>query len=259
MDLGIAGRTAIVCASSRGLGRACAIELARAGCRVVINGRDAARLEQAAEEIRTATGSEVVPVAADVATTEGQAALLAAAPAPDILVTNNGGPPFANFREITRERAIDGVVGNMIVPIELVQRVIDGMVERRFGRIVNITSSSVKMPLAGLDLSSGARAGLTGFLAGVARSVAHANVTINFLLPGPFETDRLRSGLETAARNRSVPVEKVAEERRGQNPSRRFGDPAEFGAACAFLCSAHAGYIVGQSVLIDGGAYPGIL
>jgi 3-oxoacyl-[acyl-carrier protein] reductase len=259
MDLGIAGRTAIVCASSRGLGRACAIELARAGCRVVINGRDAARLEQAAEEIRTATGSEVVAVAADVATPDGQAALLAAAPTADILVTNNGGPPFADFREITRERAIAGVVGNMIAPIELVQRVIDGMVERRFGRIVNITSSSVKMPLADLDLSSGARAGLTGFLAGVARSVAHANVTINFLLPGPFETDRLRSGLETAARNRSVPVEKVAEERRGQNPSRRFGDPAEFGAACAFLCSAHAGYIVGQSVLIDGGAYPGIL
>ena len=145
------------------------------------------------------------------------------------------------------------------MPIELVQRVVDGMVERRFGRIVNITSASVKMPLPGLDLSSGARAGLTGFLAGVARSVAHANVTINFLLPGPFETDRLRSTLESAARERGVPVEAVAEERRRGNPARRFGDPAEFGAACAFLCSAHAGYIVGQSVLVDGGAYPGVL
>jgi 3-oxoacyl-[acyl-carrier protein] reductase len=259
MDLGITGRTAIVCASSRGLGRGCAMELARAGCRVVVNGRDPARLEQTAQEIRAETGSDVVAVAADVATPEGQAALFAAAPTPDILVTNNAGPPFADFRAITRERAIAGVVGNMIVPIELVQRVIDGMVERRFGRIVNITSSSVKMPLAGLDLSSGARAGLTGFLAGVARSVAHANVTINFLLPGPFDTDRLRSGLETAAKGRNVPIEDVAEERRAQNPSRRFGDPAEFGAACAFLCSAQAGYIVGQSLLIDGGAYPGIL
>ena len=261
MDLGIAGRTAVVCASSRGLGRGCAAALAQVGCRVVVNGRDAAVLERTAEEIRAATGAEVVPVAADVATPDGQAALLAAAGpgGPDILVTNNAGPPFADFRAIDRERAIKGVVGNMIVPIELVQRVVDGMVERRFGRIVNITSSSVKMPLAGLDLSSGARAGLTGFLGGVARSVAHANVTINFLLPGPFETDRLRSGLETAAKGRGVPVEAVADERRAQNPARRFGDPSEFGAACAFLCSAQAGYIVGQSILIDGGAYPGIL
>lgn len=261
MDLGIAGRTAVVCASSRGLGRGCATALARAGCRVVVNGRDAAALERAAAEIRAETGAEVVPVAADVVTHEGQAALLAATGAggPDILVTNNAGPPFADFRAIDRERAIAGVVGNMIVPIELVQRVVDGMVARRFGRIVNITSSSVKAPLAGLDLSSGARAGLTGFLAGVARSVAHANVTINFLLPGPFETDRLRSGLEVAAESRGVPVEVIADERRAQNPSRRFGSPAEFGAACAFLCSAHAGYIVGQSILIDGGGYPGIL
>ena len=260
MDLGITGRTAVVCASSRGLGRGCATALALAGCRVIVNGRDAAVLERAAEEIRAETGAEVIPIAADVATHEGQAALLAAAPGgPDILVTNTGGPPFADFRTIDRERAIAGVLGNMIVPIELVQRVVDGMVERRFGRIVNITSSSVKMPLAGLDLSSGARAGLTGFLAGVARSVAHANVTINFLLPGPFETDRLRSGLEGTARTRGVPVETVADERRAQNPSRRFGDPSEFGAACAFLCSAQAGYIVGQSILIDGGAYPGIL
>jgi 3-oxoacyl-[acyl-carrier protein] reductase len=259
VDLGIAGRTAVVCASSRGLGRACAFELARAGCRVVVNGRDASALERTAAEIRDAAGAEVVPVAADVATPEGQAALLAAAPAPDILVNNNAGPPFADFRAVDREAMLKGVVGNMVAPIELIQRVVDGMVERRFGRIVNITSSSVKMPLAGLDLSSGARAGLTGFLAGVARSVAHANVTINFLLPGPFDTDRLRSGLEVAAKARGVPLETVANERRAQNPSKRFGDPAEFGAACAFLCSARAGYITGQSLLVDGGAYPGIL
>jgi len=259
MDLGIVGRTAIVCASSRGLGRACAVELARAGCRVVVNGRDAAVLERTAAEIRGATGAEVVAVAADVATPEGQDALLKAAPAPDILVNNNAGPPFADFRALDREALLKGVVGNMVVPIELVQRVIDGMVERRFGRIVNITSASVKMPLAGLDLSSGARAGLTGFLAGVARSVARANVTINFLLPGPFETDRLRSNVEAAARGRGVPAEQVAEERRKGNPAGRFGDPAEFGAACAFLCSAQAGYITGQSLLIDGGAYPGVL
>jgi 3-oxoacyl-[acyl-carrier protein] reductase len=259
MDLGIKGRTAIVCASSRGLGRGCAMELARAGCKVVINGRDRGRLARTAEELRSETGAEVVEVAADVGTPEGQAALLAAAPAPDILVNNNAGPPFADFRRIDREAMLKGVTGNMVVPIELIQKVIDGMVKRRFGRIVNITSSSVKMPLAGLDLSSGARAGLTGFLAGVARSVAHANVTINFLLPGPFDTDRLRSGLEMAAKQRGVSVETVADERRSQNPSRRFGDPAEFGAACAFLCSAQAGYITGQSLLIDGGAYPGIL
>jgi 3-oxoacyl-[acyl-carrier protein] reductase len=259
MDLGIAGRTAVVCASSRGLGRACALELARAGCRVVVNGRDPEALERTAAEIRGATGAEVAAVAADVAAPAGQAALLAAAPAPDILVNNNAGPPFADFRDIDREALLRGVVGNMAVPIELVRAVVDGMVERRFGRIVNITSSSVKMPLSGLDLSSGARAGLTGFLAGVARSVAHANVTINFLLPGPFDTDRLRAGMEGAAEKQGVPVERVADERRAQNPSRRFGDPAEFGAACAFLCSARAGYITGQSLLIDGGAYPGIL
>jgi 3-oxoacyl-[acyl-carrier protein] reductase len=259
MDLGIAGHTAVVCASSRGLGRACATELARAGCRVIVNGRDPSVLEATAREIRDATGAEVVAVPADVATAEGQAALLAAAPEPDILVTNNGGPPPADFRRLDRGALLAGVVGNMVVPIELAQRVIDGMVGRRFGRIVNITSSSVKMPLAGLDLSSGARAGLTGFLAGVARSVAHANVTINFLLPGPFETDRLRSNLEGAARARGVDVQEVADERRQGNPARRFGDPAEFGAACAFLCSAQAGYIVGQSLLIDGGGYPGVL
>jgi 3-oxoacyl-[acyl-carrier protein] reductase len=259
MDLGIAGRKAIVCASSRGLGRACAFALAEAGCDVVVNGRERARVEQTAGEIAKASSARVQAVTADVATPEGQAALLAACPEPDILVNNNAVPPFRDFRELTRQQMIDGVIANMIIAVELTQKAIGPMTAKKFGRIVNITSGSVKMPLAGLDLSSGARAGLTGFLAGVARSVAHANVTINFLLPGPFETDRLRSNVDAAARGRGVPAEQVAEERRKGNPADRFGDPAEFGAACAFLCSAQAGYITGQSLLIDGGAYPGVL
>ncbi len=259
MDLGLQSRSAIVCASSQGLGRACAVELAAAGCRVVINGRDAERLARVADELASETGAEIVPVAADVGTAEGRAALLAAAPAPDILVNNNAGPPFRDFRDVDAEALRDGVNANMATPIALVQSVIDGMVQRRFGRIVNITSGSVKMPMSGLDLSSGARAGLTGFLAGVARSVAHANVTINFLLPGAFDTARLRSNTEAAAERQGTSPEELADRRRGEIPARRFGDPAELGAACAFLCSAQAGYITGQSVLIDGGAFPGIL
>ncbi len=257
MDLGISGRKAIVCASSRGLGRACATALAQAGCEVVVNGRDKARLEATAEAIRTATGAKVTAVVADVADPEGQAALLAACPEPDILVNNNGGPPFRDFRVLTRQNVLDGIVGNMVSAIELTQKVIDPMVRRRFGRIVNITSGSVKMPLVGLDLSSGARAGLTAFMAGVARSVIGANVTINFLLPGPFDTDRLRSNIEAGAKARGVDVEVIAKERAAATPAKRFGHPDEFGAACAFLCSAQAGYITGQSLLVDGGAYPG--
>jgi 3-oxoacyl-[acyl-carrier protein] reductase len=259
MDLGLQGRNAIVCASSQGLGRACAVELARAGCRVVINGRDGDRLAPVAATIARETGAEIVPVAADVGTPEGRRQLLDAAPAADILVNNNAGPPFRDFRELDAEALQDGVNANMVTPIALVQSLVDGMVDRRFGRIVNITSGSVKMPMSGLDLSSGARAGLTGFLAGVARSVAHANVTINFLLPGAFDTARLRSNTESAAERRGVTADELAELRRGEIPARRFGDPAEFGAACAFLCSARAGYITGQSLLIDGGAFPGIL
>ena len=196
MDLGIAGRKAIVCASSRGLGRACAHRLAEAGCEVVINGRDKDRLAATAEELRKATGAKITAVAADVATPEGQKALFAACPEPDILVNNNAGPPFRDFRELDRQKMIDGVIGNMIVAIELIQKAIDPMVAKKFGRIVNITSGSVKMPIAGLDLSSGARAGLTAFLAGVARTVAASNVTINFILPGIFDTDRFRSNVE---------------------------------------------------------------
>ncbi|MFD1701913.1 SDR family oxidoreductase [Methylopila henanensis] len=256
MDLGISGRTAVVCASSKGLGRACAEALAAEGCRVVINGRDAERLERTAAEIRETTGAEVIAVVGDVATPEGQAALLAAAPTPDILVNNNAGPPRRDFREIDRDAMLKGVVANMVTPIELIQQVIDGMAERGFGRIVNITSASVKAPIVGLDLSSGARAGLTAFLAGVARTVAHRNVTINAILPGMFDTDRLRGGFPAEAKLRGITPEEVAEERRQGNPSKRFGSPAEFGQACAFLCSAQAGYITGQNLLIDGGGFP---
>ena len=259
MDLGIAGRKAIVCASSRGLGRACAMELARAGCEVVINGRDKARLDATAGEIKAATGAKVIAVAADVATSEGQSALFTACPEPDILVNNNGGPPFRDFRELARAQMVDGVIANMVVAIELVQRAIDPMIRRRFGRIVNITSGSVKMPLAGLDLSSGARAGLTAFLAGVARSVAASNVTINFLLPGTFDTDRLRSNMEANAKRRGMSVDEARAERIATVPAKRFGEAEEFGHACAFLCSAQAGYITGQNLLIDGGVFPGTL
>ena len=257
MDLGIAGRKAIVCASSRGLGRACAQRLAEAGCEVVINGRNREQLEAAAAELRKSTGAKIAAVAADVGSPDGQKALFAACPEPDILVNNNAGPPFRDFRQLDRQKMLDGVTANMIVAVELIQKAIDPMIARKFGRIVNITSGSVKMPLAGLDLSSGARAGLTAFLAGVARSVAPANVTINFLLPGTFETDRLRSNIEANAKSKGVNFDQARTERMATVPAKRFGEPDELGAACAFLCSAHAGYITGQNLLIDGGVFPG--
>jgi 3-oxoacyl-[acyl-carrier protein] reductase len=259
MDLGLEGRYAIVCASSAGLGKACAVELARAGCTVVINGRDAGRLEAAAADIRAETGATVIPIIGDIGLAETQDALISAVPQVDIMVNNNGGPPFRDFREVNRVAMLEGVSANMVTPIELIQRVIDGMVERCFGRIVNITSGSVKMPLSGLDLSSGARLGLTGFLAGVARSVAHANVTINFLLPGSFDTDRQASGLTRKAEQQGVEMATIRAQSEATIPAKRFGEPAEFGAACAFLCSAQAGFITGQSLLIDGGAFPGVL
>jgi 3-oxoacyl-[acyl-carrier protein] reductase len=257
MDLGISGRKAMVCASSRGLGRACAFRLAEAGCEVVVNGRDKARTEGTANEIARATGGKVIPVIADVATPQGQAALFAAMAEPDILVNNNAGPPFRDFRELDRQKMVDGVIGNMIVAIELIQKVVGPMQARKFGRIVNITSGSVKMPLGGLDLSSGARAGLTAFLAGVARQVAADNVTINFLLPGSFATDRLESNMQSVAKNQNITVEQAKAARAASVPAKRFGEPDEFGAACAFLCSAHAGYITGQNLLMDGGVFPG--
>jgi 3-oxoacyl-[acyl-carrier protein] reductase len=258
MDLGIAGRKAIVCASSRGLGRACAEALAAAGCEVVINGRDRDRLMATADELRKTTGAKIIPVAADVASPEGQKALFAACAEPDILINNNAGPPFRDFRELDRQKMIDGVIANMIVAVELVQKAIDPMVAKKFGRIVNITSGSVKMPLAGLDLSSGARAGLTAFLAGIARTVAASNVTINFVLPGTFDTDRFRSNIEATAKKKGISYDVAFAERVNSTvPAKRVGQPKEFGDTCAFLCSAQAGYITGQNILIDGGAFAG--
>jgi 3-oxoacyl-[acyl-carrier protein] reductase len=257
MDLGIAGRKAMVCASSRGLGYACAAALANAGCEVVINGRRQDVLDATVAELTASTGAKITGIVADVGTPAGQEALLAACPEPDILVNNNSGPPLVDFRSLSRQQMLDGVVANMVTAIELTQRVIDPMVRRQFGRIVNITSGTVKMPLAGLDLSSGSRAGLTAFLAGIARTVAASNVTINFILPGAFDTDRLRGTLEASARKQGVEYDTVASQRKNTIPARRFGDKAELGALCAYLCSTHAGFITGQSILIDGGAYPG--
>ena len=256
MDLGIRGSRAIVCASSRGLGRACAVALAEAGVSIVINGRDPATLERTAKEIRKATGADVTPVAADIGIPEGQAAVLAACPEPDILINNNGGPPFRDFRALGRQAMLDGVTMNMVTPIELIQRVIDPMAARGFGRIVNITSLSVKMPMTGLDLSSGARAGLTAFVAGVARTVADRNVTINNLLPGYFDTERLRKGFTASAQRTGRSEEEIAAEWEASVPAKRLGTPADFGHTCAFLCSVHAGYITGQNILMDGGLYP---
>lgn len=259
MDLGIAGRKAIVCASSAGLGRACALELARAGVDVVVNGRDAAKLAETAAAIRAETGVTVTEVVGDLSTEEGRAALLAACPNPDILVNNNGGPPLKPYTELEADGIRAGIEANFVTPALLIQAVLPGMVERGFGRVVNITSGSVKMPLPGLDLSSGARAGLTGFVAGIARQVAGANVTINGLLPGSFDTARIASMTQAAAgKNGTTPAEEKAK-RAESIPAKRIGDPAEFGAACAFLCSDKAGFITGQSLLIDGGAFPGIL
>lgn len=259
MDLGISGRTALVCASSRGLGRACAMALGREGARVIVNGRDPERLARTAAEIRAETGAEVIAVAADVGTEGGRAALLSAAGDVDILINNNGGPPPADFRTLSHDQMLAGIEANMLTPIALVQAVIDGMVTRRFGRIVNITSYSVKMPISGLDLSSGARIGLTGFLAGVARQVAHANVTINNLLPGSFDTDRIAALNQKLAAERGTTADEQRVLREASIPARRLGTPEEFGHACAFLCSAYSGYITGQSVLLDGGAFPGVM
>lgn len=255
MDLGIAGCSAIVCASSRGLGKGCAMSLARNGVNVVINGRDEAVTNATADEIRAATDVTVTPVIADVSSKSGQAALLAACPKPDILVNNNGGPPFRDFRDLSREDLLEGVTMNFATPIELIQAVIDNMVTQRFGRIVNITSISVKRPVPGLDLSSGARAGLTAFLAGVARTVAQHNVTINHILPGYIETDRLRGALAFNSQKSNISVEDAAATLASEVPAKRFGNPEEFGEACAFLCSQQAGYITGQNLALDGGLF----
>ena len=256
MDLGIRGRKAIVCASSRGLGRGCALALAREGCDVVVNGRDAETLSRTAADIRDSTGTNVTEVVADVSTPEGQRALLEACSDPDILVNNNGGPPRRDYTELDRDAMIAGVVQNMVTPIELIQAVLPGMAERRFGRVVNITSLSVFMPIEGLDLSSAARAGLTAFLAGVCRTVADRDVTVNALLPGKMDTDRLRGGMAGTAKRTGRTIEEVADAQRAEIPARRFGEAEEFGEICAFLCSRQASYIVGRNVVVDGGLYP---
>ncbi|HEX2941708.1 MAG TPA: SDR family oxidoreductase [Rhodopila sp.] len=255
MDLGLQGKKAIVCAASKGLGRACAISLAREGVELVITARTAADLEATAAEIRQMTGAKVTPVAGDITTEAGRAAALAACPAPDILINNAGGPPRGDFREWDRDMWIKAVDANMLTPIFLIKAVVDGMIDRKFGRIVNITSGSVKSPIPELGMSNGARAGLTGFVAGLSRQVAKHNVIINNLLPGPFMTDRLRAGFVEAAKKSGRPVDEMVQERARSTPAGRVGDPAEFGDACAFLCSAKISFMVGQNLLLDGGAF----
>jgi 3-oxoacyl-[acyl-carrier protein] reductase len=250
MDLGIKGRKAIVCASSRGLGRGCALALAEAGCDVVVNGRDAKAVAATAAEIRERFRVNVAEVPGDVSHPAVQAELLAACPSPDILVNNNGGPPRREFSALNRQNILDGVVQNMITPIELIQAVIGGMAERGFGRIVNITSLSVYVPIPGLDVSSGARAGLTAFLAGIARTVAARNVTINNMLPGKLDTDRLRGGMPKGGDEAKFKAGLAAD-----IPAKRLGTAEEFGQICAFLCSVHAGYLTGQNIPVDGGLY----
>jgi 3-oxoacyl-[acyl-carrier protein] reductase len=260
MDMGIKGCWALVCAASKGLGRGCAEALAAEGVNLVITARGAEALEATAAQMRERfLGVSVRTVAGDIATPEGRAAALAAAPQVDILVNNAGGPPPGDFRDWDREAWLKALDANMLTPIELIKATVDGMAGRGYGRIVNITSAAVKAPIDILGLSNGARSGLTGFVAGLARQprIASRNVTINALLPGPFDTDRLRGTMAGAAAKAGKPIEAVMDERRALNPSRRFGTPAEFGAACAFLCSVHAGYITGQNILLDGGAYPG--
>lgn len=257
MDLGIEGKWALVCAASKGLGKGCARALVAEGVNVVITARGADALEATAAELRALGRGQVRAVAGDITTPEGRAAALAACPQVDILVNNAGGPPPGDFRQWTREDWIRAVDANMLTPIELIKATVDGMMSRGFGRIVNITSSAVKAPIDVLGLSNGARAGLTGFVAGLARKTVAHNVTINNLLPGAFDTDRLRKTIEAGAQARDVDYEAAAETRRKGIPAGRFGTPDEFGAACAFLCSAQAGYITGQNFLIDGGAYPG--
>ena len=259
MDLGIKGRSAIVCGASAGLGRATATALAREGVKLVIAARDEGRLKTAAEAIATETGAAVTPVAAAVTTESGREALLTACPAPDILINNAGGPPPGDFRNWSRDDWMKAIDANMLSAIFLIRATLDGMIERKFGRVVNITSHMVKSPANILGLSNGARAGLTGFVGGLSREVARHNVTINCVLPGQFDTDRLRSNHEKFAQASGGDVEALRERSKAQIPARRFGDPAEFGDMCAFLCGARAGYITGQNIMLDGGQFPGLL
>jgi len=253
MDLGISGKKAIVCASSRGLGKGCAWHLADAGCEVIVNGRNEEVTNATVKEIREATGANVTAVIADVSTADGQKAILDACPNPDILVNNNGGPPRRDFKELDRAAILEGVIQNMVTPIELIQATIETMKERKFGRIVNITSLSVYTAVPGLDLSSGARAGLTSFLAGVARNYAGDNITINQILPGKMDTDRLAPMFASAAEQQGISIEQARQQEMNTIPAKRLGTPDEFGALCAFLCSVHGGYITGRNFLVDGG------
>ena len=260
MDLGIAGKWALVCAASKGLGKGCAQALVGEGVNVVVTARGEEALQATAADLRALNPAvQVLAVAGDITTAAGRAAALAAAPQIDILVNNAGGPPPGDFRDWDRDTWIKAVDANMLTPIELIKATADAMAVRGFGRIVNITSAAVKAPIDILGLSNGARSGLTGFVAGLARQpqLAGHNVTLNNLLPGPFDTDRLRTTAENAAKKSGQTVEAVLAQRRQANPTRRYGTAAEFGAYCAFICSVHAGYITGQNLLLDGGAYPG--
>jgi 3-oxoacyl-[acyl-carrier protein] reductase len=259
VDLGIAGRKAIVCGASAGLGLGTARALARDGVHVLIVARTEDRLAAAAKALAAETGARVDHVAADVTTETGRAALLAACPQPDILINNAGGPPVGDFRDWDRETWIKAIDANMLSAIFLIQAVLDGMIARKFGRIVNITSSMVKAPAAFLGLSNGARAGLTGFVGGLSRDVAQHGVTINNVLPGQFDTDRLRSNHTRQAEASGRDLETVRAAARRSIPAGRFGDPDEFGAMCAFLCSAQAAFVTGQNILLDGGQFPGLL
>ena len=263
MDLGIKGKWALVCGASKGLGRGCAEALAAEGVNVLMVARGADALAAAASEIRAAnaggTSADVQFVAADITTPEGRAAVFAVRQDFDIVVTNAGGPPPGAFRDWDRDAWIKAIDANMLTPIELIKATLDGMLARGFGRIVNITSSAVKAPIDILGLSNGARSGLTGFVAGLARNpdIAAKGVTINNLLPGKFDTDRLKGTMQAAAQKTGKPIDDIRAAQQGQIPARRFGTPAEFGAICAFLCSQQAAYLTGQNILPDGGAYPG--
>ncbi len=257
-SLGLEGRRALVCGASKGLGRACADALASAGADLVICARNDAPLQEAAQQLRATHGRSVVAVACDVTTEAGRQALLAACPAPDILVNNAAGPPPGRFEDWGEAEWQAAVAANMVAPLQLIRAIVPGMRARNWGRIVNITSAAVKAPLPMLGLSNGARAGLTGAVGGIAREVARDGVTINNLLPGHFATDRLEAYYAALSAARGQTVDQVRADVAAANPTGRVGDPAEFGAICAMLCSVHAGYVTGQSLLMDGGAFPGL-
>ena len=261
MDLGIQGKTAIVCASSKGLGKACAISLAQEGVNIILNGRTESTLEQAAEELSltAADGVSVKAVAADVTTEHGREKLLACCPGPDILINNAGGPPPGNFRDWGQEEWLSALNANMLAPISLIKATVDSMCDKGFGRVINITSAAVKAPIPVLGLSNGARAGLTGFVSGLAREVAPKGVTVNNMLPGIFATDRLPGLMNYIAESSGKTVEQATEMRKSTIPVKRFGNPMEFGQYCAYLCSVQAGYVTAQNVVLDGGAFPGTL